>query len=305
MNKSMLFFVLLLGFASCKSSQDAVLLKNINKISCMPSQRGVYFDSIWYAKHQTDTVLSQKAKQVLSQRVQYLIKDIGIANRVNGFVETPKNNDQFIEIVQHIQYADAEVESALAVLNCEIDRSLGFQNFLNQNINRRNNRLTVSSIIVGSFAPIITGLVALDPDKASENNTSLQVLAISAGAVGGYLGFRSLFLNHNAVFEHPFNPLKEVIDAPKTSTYFPPIVWRFMSKDFEINGKKTSGVQILKEKWQFLGLIENPVLLENKGTYKPDLISLRIDLLRSLVEEVNLMRYDLKRLSQELSLIRQ
>ncbi len=315
----LLFFIFLFELVSCRSAQDTARLKMINNNSyCQNSSSVFYFDSLWLESIKQDTLLNSAATERFSPRARNIAKDMGIASLLNQYseIEKTKGLDKDIlagKIAVFTHHADLEVTSCVAELNCELKRSEELRDFLRGRIQKRINRLTIASILIGTATSVIVNTVALDNARAAKYSQSFKYAFIGSSVVGSTLSIRSFFLNDKALFVHKRNALTDIWENPKQPRILPPIVWRFVNKKFPTKqGVWTSGREILIEQWKGMGMLtdspepkimaRNKSLLGREGYYDMGLIETRIAMLKMLTEEINLMLYDLKRLQQELIL---
>ncbi len=313
-----LFFAFSSGLMSCRSAQDTVRLKMINDNTyCQNSSSVFYFDSLWLESIKQDTLLTSAATDRFSPRARNIAKDMGIASLLNQYseIEKTKGLDKDIlagKIAVFTHHADLEVTSCVAELNCELKRSEELRDFLRSRLQRRINRLTIASILIGTATSVIVNTVALDNARAAKYSQTFKYAFIGSSIVGSALSIRSFFLNDKALFVHKRNALTDIWDNPKQPRILPPIVWRFVSKKFQKQGVWTSGRELLIEQWKGMGMLVNSTdpkvvarnksLLGREGYYDMGLIETRIAMLKMLTEEINLALYDLKRLQQELIL---
>lgn len=318
MKNYQVFFIVLIGLISCRSSQDTLRLKMINNNSyCQNSSSVFYFDSLWLEKIKQDTLLNEVATERFSPRARNIAKDMGIASLLNQYseIEKTKGLDKDIlagKIAVFTHHADLEATSCVAEMNCELKRAEELRDFLRGRIQRRINRLTIASILIGTATSVIVNTVALDNARAAKYSQTFKYAFIGSSIVGSTLSIRSFFLNDKALFVHKRNALSDIWENPKQPRILPPIVWRFVSKKFQKQGVWTSGREILIDQWKGMGMVSNSTdpkvmvrnraLLGAEGYYDMGLIETRITMLKMLTEEINLMLYDLKRLQQELVL---
>ena len=313
-----LFFVFSSGLMSCRSAQDTARLKMINNNSyCQNSSSVFYFDSLWLDMVKQDTLLTAAATERFSPRARNIAKDMGIASLLNQYseIEKTKGLDKDIlagKIAVFTHHADLEVTSCVAELNCELKRSEELRDFLRGRIQKRINRLTIASILIGTATSVIVNTVALDNTRAAKYSQTFKYAFIGSSVLGSALSIRSFFLTDKALFMHKRNALTDIWENPKQPRILPPIVWRFVNKKFQKQGVWTSGREILVDQWKDMGMLanspdpkvatRNKSLLGKEGYYDMGLIETRITMLKMLTEEINLVLYDLKRLQQELIL---
>jgi len=222
--------------------------------------------------------------------------------------QTDKENIKFLfikqELSQRIALANNDLTSSLAELACEKSRMVEAKSSLDGWINRSVARVTVASIVVGAAATIAASSVSL----AEGENETEQGVAIAGAAVGAYLGFKALVNKRKIRFMHPRNHLQDFWEERANSRIFSPIIWNFVSKTFNLKGENTNGKKEVIKKWVSSKLLtkgeseREKLLMGLGGSYSSDDLAVRINMFEGIEAEIDLIKYDLKRLQQELIL---
>ncbi len=315
---------IILLLSSCMVSKKPLQIPASTDV-CLVSESAHIYDSLLanIRPNYDTTGTYQTINQRFSLRTTNMSKNIGAYDLLCQYAKLEKNSQQntisledklaFLtvkqELNQQINVANADITNILAELDCEKARILEAKSYLENWIAGRVNKLTVGSIFTGALGGILTGVIALL--KPDDSNTEQQVVAIGGAAISAYLGMEAVVVKKKIKFYHARNYLQDFVDKPKYSRIYAPTVWNFVSKEFNKSGKTTSGCEIVLQKWQILGLLDvankkqatqNKLLLGNGGNYTTDELQARLDMLDIIAEEIDLTKYDLKRIQQELLL---
>lgn len=286
----------------------------LTKSACEPPEGVYYYDSLLTQK--TDFLIfpTAKAEQRFSPKALAIAQTMGMTSLLNELAglettfsqRSPGNRFLFIrqEISEQLILNLLNISTVLAEINCEQQRLLEIRNLLQEKINREVRWLNILSIVVGSVATVISSGVSLAKPNA---NNFIQGTAIVGGALGGYLALNQIFVNKKIEICQNRNHLADLWNMPVNSTIYPPNLWFSMTAiknpgdsltlrekiigDFRKSGildPKEKGFQ--KKKATFFG---------SKGVYSVDLLTERIDLLEMIATRINLLKYDIKRLQQE------
>jgi hypothetical protein len=195
-------------------------------------------------------------------------------------------------VLSRLQLASAQVASVAAELDCEAERASRLAAYLNQQENRRTQRLTILSVIAGAGGTIAGSLV-----QASTPN---RVASIGCGLVSAWLGSLAVFSSKRAVrLEHRRNLLRDVWQQNRQSTVYPPFVWYVLNEACFSYGGKHSILYNTRRRWQeyvLTGLSESQQQLYfgAGGPYRADELSNRAQMLNQLQAQVRLIDQDLQ-----------
>jgi hypothetical protein len=301
---------LIMVFFSCASMRKPLEI-NASTEQCFTSETGYLYDSLLAVQqlpYDTTGAGAMVAKR-FSRRAIAISKDVNVYpllcqyTRMEG--QATAEDIKFLaakqELNQRIAFAINDLTSTLAELTCEKTRIIEVQNHLNGKINRNVATITVASIVAGAAATVVASTISL---KEGENEYE-QGVAIGGAVVGTYLGFKALASKRKIRFMHPRNHLQEFWEEKPNSRIFSPIVWNFVSKSFNLKGENTTGKKEVIKKWASSNLLKKgdsneSLFMGAGGNYTLDDLGTRINMYEVIEAEIDLIKYDLKRLQQEL-----
>ncbi|TAH28352.1 MAG: hypothetical protein EAZ06_10235 [Cytophagales bacterium] len=314
---SILCIVLVSGCASIKKP----LQIPASMSSCVISEKAYLMDSLTMAnasKFNYDTTEATKILPVrFTNRSITMARDLNLYGHLCEYTRLEIKNQNsppsadFIalrqDFYQRIRIAEDDIITNLAELDCEKTRILSLTNYLANYNQTRTNRATINAILAGSLTAIIAGTAGLiDPDST---NTIQQVSTIVGAVASAYYSFRAFGTKKKIIYLHARNHLREVWQRNLYSQIYSPSVWNFMCKVFRSKGKTSNGLDVIKEKWQQEDLLDEKdknykdkvqLLMGNGGDYSLDDLQNRLNMLVVIESEIDLMKYDLKRLQQEM-----
>lgn len=313
------FFLILFScilFFSCASFQDSNINLRLDKSNCFQEY---YYD---YTEDQIPNplhtiVIPLNLQENFSKKSINIANAMGILDLLERYLISLEsfNSDPSIEnrlehlelyqkLFQRIGFAELEIASESAELECEEDRADQIAKYLQAMEGDTDTKLTVASIIIGAVGAIGTTVFF-------EQGKTPEYIALGAGILGATLGAMILVNKKKVNFQHQRNHLQEIWEGPATSRYFPASVWYYLNYVYPEKEKKLSKREEIIEKWMALGLFEN-VKPKNKeelinrffgegGIYRSDELAERASMYDQIGSQVNLMMQDLKTLSQELA----
>jgi hypothetical protein len=286
---------------------------------CQPSKTTYYYDSLLrpqslhaqFADSATINRFSLRARNVAvsAGAIKALNKFTHLEPKAMAGSDSAKLALLFVrqEIDERLSLAVLDISSVQAEIECEKDRAIQLRNHLTQVINKRVKVLNISSIVVTALATVVASGVSL---VKPSDNTLIQEVSIVGAVVGGYLALRQIFVQRKAYFNHPRNHLRDIWLNSSNPQTFPPNVWHFLTKQFIIDGKTMTGREFLIRQFIDIGALAEKnkrdktnrisLFFGEGGYYTVSQLSDRINLLELLETEINLMKYDLKRLHQEI-----
>ncbi|MFL5728573.1 MAG: hypothetical protein ACJ75J_03705 [Cytophagaceae bacterium] len=286
---------------------------------CQPSKATYFYDSLLTPKYLQMETADSKTEKRFSLRARNIATSVGAMHSLNKFTllepKAQRGSDSaklallFVrqEIDERLNLALLDVSSVLAEIDCEMERALQLRNYLVQVTNKRVKILNICSIVVGAVGTLVSSAISLKDPAA---NDAIQEASIIGATAGGYLALRQIFVKRTAYFSHPRNHLKEIWLGANPQA-FPPNVWHFMTKEFSVDGKTMTGREMLINEFKEIQVLGKDsadkerrvdLFFGDGGEYSVDMLSDRINMLELLETEINLMKYDLKRLHQEVLL---
>ncbi len=283
----------------------------------------VYFDSLWTERLTRDTTFSPSVRRRFSQRARSVAADIGVEAVLSAWLQTrqdlEKNSSEpdrirllvlRQEISDRILLATQELTSVLAEIECERARANELKNYLEQGIDRRVTRLTVYSVLAGALSTVVSGTLAI----FGADDVYIETPAMAGAVLSGYWAIRALGGYEEAEFLHRRNHLTDIQENPPVSKVYPPMVWHFLTREFEPDKQSQTVRETILERWKELDLLDdegteereqnNRLLFGPGGRYNLTGINRRISLIEVLQNEIIIMNQELKQLQQELILER-
>jgi hypothetical protein len=315
-------FLFLLSLSACKLQKPIKYDPKELGIEddCQPSKATYFYDSLLTPKYLQSEIADSNTIKRFSLRARNISISVGAMHSLNKFTLLEplahKGSDSaklallFVrqEIDERLSLALLDVSTVQAEIDCEIERATQLRNYLTQVTNKRVKILNIGSIVVGAVGTLVSSAISVDNPNA---NIPIQEASIIGAVAGGYLAMKQLFVRRSAFFAHPRNHLKEIWENPSRPVAFPPNVWHFMTKEFSVDGKKLTGRDLLLNEFREIRILGEDSTERKKltklffgdgGEYNIDHLSDRINMLELLETEINLMKYDLKRLHQEVLL---
>jgi hypothetical protein len=302
-------------FASCASIQDSNINLRLDKSNCFQE---------FYYDYEEDQIPSPLHTLEIAENLEenFSITGINIANAMGildlleryvlsleNFYANPniENRLHHLELYQklahRIAFAELEISSESAELECEEDRADQIAKYLKAKEGDTDTKLTVASIVVGALGAVLT-TAFFDSGKTPE------YIALGTGILGASLGVMILVNKKKVTFQHERNHLQEIWEGPSTSRYFPASVWYYLNYVYPEREDQTSKREEIIEKWMGLGLFEDVKpkdkeeligkFFGNGGIYLSDELAERASMYDQLGSQINLMMQDLKSLSREL-----
>ncbi len=320
LTKASFLFVLILFSTSCmkqkyikKTFLDDNYCNNISKET-------IVYDKLIQEKIQNDTIISKDLAIRFTPRVLSVAADIGVLSILNEFIilekkgksRTTDENIEFLSVRQNIDerisLAGIEIFSTLAEIECEQDRALAMQNFINNEISKKVKRRTIISILAGAVTTVLGSTLTL-----KEADQEYVEMSVSGGAVvSAVYAFMTLNVNYQAEFMHQRNYLADIWNNPKQPSTFAPMVWHFLTRELEKTDKKDVVRDKIVKKWielEFLDQsdgekhkIETALYFGKGGKYDVNTIAIRVLMLDFLETEISEMKQELKQFRQEILL---
>ena len=192
-----------------------------------------------------------------------------------------KKTNALNQLQSKILLAQSQINSIAVELDCESERTSQRTDYLDDLNSRRNNRMIVFSVLLGTASSVATTLIS--------NQNIDKSVSIGAGVVGGILGLLTLNPKGKKIdFHHQRNLLRQVWFEEKDNTTFPPFVWFMLNEKSFSNSGQTSILHNLKNRWytyefeQSRKSGDNSIIFTEGGLYNSSHLHLRMDLLNQL-----------------------
>ncbi|MFP2962303.1 hypothetical protein ACLEPN_32105 [Myxococcus sp. 1LA] len=220
------------------------------------------------------------------------LEDLDTLTTPDSGLDEDARHALLLRIESRLLLFSTTLSSVSAELDCEATRTGRMASLLQSKESRRQNLLTVSSIVVGALTATVTAI--------SNNDRANDIIDISGGAVGAGLGLAALFWSPSLRFAHTRNLLADVWWRPAHSQSFPPSLWFVLRhKDFS-NERRYSILHNVRARWIDSGYVEDPVgdapYFGTGGSYTLDELQARAQMLGELQAAVRLIHQDLQSL---------
>lgn len=199
------------------------------------------------------------------------------------------------QIQQRLTWAVTEISAIAAEMDCEGERVEQFAVYLDNLNARKNTRLTVSSIIVGSLTTVATVVI--------KNNTAQNAVGIGGGLLSAGLGALTIPASSKKItLEHPRNLLQDIWLAPAESGVYSPFLWYVLNEKNFSNGRQHSLVHSIRDRWyafefnQKIDSLSEKKLFGQGGPYTAGDLHTRANMLNQLQSTVRSIHQDMQNL---------
>lgn len=298
-------FVFLLN--SCVDTKPISII-NYKESYCIPpdyikySDNKIKFnsDSVLVAQsnfkndYSTQNILIINALQLNPEisEIKLLKADMSESARIRKIEIKEKINSRILQ-------AQSEINSVSAELDCEGERLDQIAKYMDDKNSSRMNKLTVSSIILGT-ASAMAGVFI-------KNDQWNNGVTIGAGAVGAGLGFA--MLNSKGVkveLVHERNLLRSVWEGKNINHSFPSFIWYMMNEKLFSNSGNYSLLYNIRERWinyQFdrdKKKADKSVIFSNGGIYLADDLHARAQMINQMQAMIRSLNQNLDFLIREI-----
>jgi len=215
------------------------------------------------------------------------------------------------KLTTRLDLANLEVSSAVAEIECEVQRADEVQDRLKQVQTTRTTTQTILGVIFGGLANILSGGISM----ATQAGDAAHIASVAGGTLEVLFGTSANFTKVRQEFSHPHNHLQGFWNGEgKEREFFSPGVWRFLTEPDIRDTEGHSLHDVLIDTWNEEGRLGEPgseeekrrkaLLLGTGGLYDSDDLHAREAMLQQLESSIQLMHQDLETLLREV-LIRQ
>jgi hypothetical protein len=207
------------------------------------------------------------------------------------------------KLLNMVQLAALEVSSLVAELECEVHRADEVQDRLKDVQFTRSMSQTLLAIVIGGFIDAITGGFNIATG-------AINVISVTGGTLEILFGASANFTKVRQEFRHPHNHLERIWVGDESREYYPPQVWRFLTRPNRRDQEGRSLRDVLIATWQEEGRLGEPgsrreqelksLLFGSGGIYDADDLHIREAMLQQLESIIQLMHQDLETLMREL-----
>ena len=202
------------------------------------------------------------------------------------------------KIEQKVRDALVEIDALVGELDCEGERCDQLKELLEGMNSKRDNKLTVASIVIGALSAVA--------DACISNDGWNKGVAIGAGVIGAGLGWATLSpKGKRLILKHKRNHLRAVWEE-KNSNEFPPIVWYMLNETKFTNTQQSTMLRNIRNRWLIFTFEDDikeankSVLFKSEGVYTEDLLETRSQIVGQLKATTQTLNQNFSSLLKEI-----
>ena len=202
------------------------------------------------------------------------------------------------KIEQKVRDALVEIDALVGELDCEGERCDQLKELLEGMNSKRNNKLTVASIVIGALSAVA--------DACISNDGWNKGVAIGAGVIGAGLGWATLSpKGKRLILKHKRNHLRAIWEE-KNSNEFPPIVWYMLNETKFTNTQQSTMLRNIRKRWLTFTFEDDikeankSVLFKSEGVYTEDLLETRSQIVGQLKATTQTLNQNFSSLLKEI-----
>lgn len=202
------------------------------------------------------------------------------------------------KIEQKVRDALVEIDALVGELDCEGERCGQLKELLEGMNSKRNNKLTVASIVIGALSAVA--------DACISNDGWNKGVAIGAGVIGAGLGWATLSpKGKRLILKHKRNHLRAIWEE-KNSNGFPPIVWYMLNETKFTNTQQSTMLRNIRKRWLTFTFEDDikeankSVLFKSEGVYTEDLLETRSQIVGQLKATTQTLNQNFSSLLKEI-----
>ncbi len=276
---------------------------NLHQDYCAPTSVNSYSASNFPVAN-TDSLLAQDTllKRYFSKHVILMANGTGMLKLLYQAMDCKRDTslrgqirmaEIKNEIQQRITLFRTELDGVAAELDCQGERSDQLASYLDDLNRKRNTRLTIGSIILGSVTTVAT--------VVAHNGNAQNTISIAGGLLTAGLGATTINPAGKKVnYEHTRNLLEDIWFAPQSSKVYPPSVWYILTNRNFTNNKDVTLAESIKKRWtefQFNSHVDSAkvkLLFRGGGIYTADDLHIRSNMLNQLQSTIRSVTQDLQ-----------
>ena len=202
------------------------------------------------------------------------------------------------KIEQKVRDALVEIDALVGELDCEGERCDQLKELLEGMNSKRDNKLTVASIVIGALSAVA--------DACISNDGWNKGVAIGAGVIGAGLGWATLSpKGKRLILKHKRNHLRAIWEE-KNSNEFPPIVWYMLNETKFTNTQQSTMLRNIRKRWLTFTFEDDikeankSVLFKSEGVYTEDLLETRSQIVGQLKATTQTLNQNFSSLLKEI-----
>ena len=202
------------------------------------------------------------------------------------------------KIEQKVLDALVEIDALVGELDCEGERCDQLKELLGDMNSKRDNKLTVASIVIGALSAVA--------DACISNDGWNKGVAIGAGVIGAGLGWATLSpKGKRLILKHKRNHLRAVWEE-KNSNEFPPIIWYMLNETKFTNTQQSTMLRNIRNRWLTFTFEDDikeankSSLFKDEGVYTESLLETRSQLVGQLKATTQTLHQNFSSLLKEI-----
>ena len=202
------------------------------------------------------------------------------------------------KIEQKVRDALVEIDALVGELDCEGERCDQLKELLGDMNSKRDNKLTVASIVIGALSAVA--------DACISNDGWNKGVAIGAGVIGAGLGWATLSpKGKRLILKHKRNHLRAIWEE-KNSNEFPPIVWYMLNETKFTNTQQSTMLRNIRNRWLTFTFEDDikeankSSLFKNEGVYTESMLETRSQLVGQLKATTQTLHQNFSSLLKEI-----
>ncbi len=280
---------------------------------CIPPEarfKSIPFSEVETVPSSTEAIKDGEAKKYYSPiavDIADVMHVLPLLNRLAFLERAHEDANEIARVRQRllnmVQLATLEVSGLVAELECEVHRADEVQDKLKDIQYSRSMSQTILAIMIGGFIDAITGGFSIA-------TRAINVISVMGGTLEILFGASANFTKVKQEFRHPHNHLERIWVGDESREYYPPQVWRFLTRPSSRDQEGRSLRDVLIATWQEEGRLgesnsrhaqeRKSLLFGSGGIYDADDLHIREAMLQQLESTIQLMHQDLETLLREL-----
>ena len=202
------------------------------------------------------------------------------------------------KIEQKVRDALVEIDALVGKLDCEGERCDQLKELLEGMNSKRDNKLTVASIVIGALSAVA--------DACISNDGWNKGVAIGAGVIGAGLGWATLSpKGKRLILKHKRNHLRAVWEE-KNSNEFPPIIWYMLNETKFTNTQQSTMLRNIRNRWLTFTFEDDikeankSSLFKDEGVYTESMLETRSQIVGQLKATTQTLNQNFSSLLKEI-----
>lgn len=202
------------------------------------------------------------------------------------------------KIEQKVRDALVEIDALVGELDCEGERCDQLRELLGGMNSKRDNKLTVASIVIGALSAVA--------DACISNDGWNKGVAIGAGVIGAGLGWATLSpKGKRLILKHKRNHLRAIWEE-KNSNEFPPIIWYMLNETKFTNTQQSTMLKNIRKRWLTFTFEDDikeankSSLFKNEGVYTESMLETRSQIVGQLKATTQTLNQNFSSLLKEI-----